>query len=90
MLEGSATHDVLKRSDKGTTLHTIYMKTKSDTNAFLDQSVVKDKSKTYEMLKNGYALIRPFDEVHSLMKVYNCTIVFPAKGLKYDKLIYAI
>ena len=62
------------------------MKTKSDANAFLDQSVLKDTPKVYEMLKNGYVFTRPFDEIVSLMKAYNCTIVFPAKGLKYDKL----
>ena len=85
-MEGSATHDILKRSDKGTPLHKIYMKTKSDANALLDQSVVNDIPKQYEMLKNGYALIKNFYEIHSLMEAYKCKIVFPAKGLKYDEL----
>ena len=74
LLKGSATHDLVKRH-----AISIYLKTKSDKNAFYDKST-SDQTK-YEMLKNGYAFIRPFDEIQSMMKTYKCKIVFPAKGL---------
>ena len=85
MLKGSATFDLFMRSKRGTNFHSIYLKTISDKKALFDQSTVNNMAKQYEMVRNGYALIRPFGEIHSLMTAYPCQIVFPAKGLKNYK-----
>ena len=87
MAKGSATHSIFKRSGKGTVFHSIYLKSKSDKNAFYDASKIYDMSKKYGMLKEGYALIRPINEIQSLMEAYPCKIVYPARGLEYDIVI---
>ena len=77
LLAGSATHDKFKRGYREH-FHSIYQKTKLDKNAFYDQSANEDTK--YNMLANGYFLIRHLDEIQSLMKNNPCKLVYPAPG----------